>query len=337
MTTPTIRHERRLDFASLRLDKNDPLAKRLDAGDLNVFFARQLEHIEGETYDVQYPELIGKTLVPVNSRVGRGKKIYTYRQFDKVGVAKLLASYAEDLPRVDVRGREFSVRIEGYGASFGYSIQDIRAAAEENVPLDAMKAEAARQVIETTLDKIAAIGDTDTGAVGLLNIANATRVALPNGAGGKASWGKKTTLEILADLNALANKSYNLTYGIERAGTMVLPLDAFTLISTTPMSATIPNESILAVFLKNQQFVKEVVPWYRCTNAGLGGTLDRIVVYKKDPKKLEFIEPQPFEIFPPEAKNLEFVSPCHARTAGVVCRYPLSVTYGDMPATTTDA
>lgn len=336
MSTPT--PKRRLDFASLRLDAADPLAQRVDGGDLNVFFARQLEHIEAETYEVQYPELLGRTMVPVNSRVGRGKKIYTYRQFDKVGVAKLLASYAEDLPRVDVRGKEFSVPINGYGASFGYSIMDIRAAAEEGVPLDALKAQAAREVVETKLDKVAAIGDAAAGSKGLLTLVNVNTYTIPNGVGGKASWGLKTPTEILADLNGVANKAYNATKGIERSDTMIMPLDAFTLIATTPFNSTAnPDITILNVFLKNQQFVKTVVPWYYCTNAGVGGTIDRIACYRKDPKKLEFIEPQPFEILPPQEKGLEFVSMCHARTAGVVCRYPLSVTYGDLPSTTTNA
>lgn len=337
MTTPTVNPTRRLDFAALRLDASDPLAARVDAGDLNVFFSRQLEHIESTAYEVQYPELLGKTLVPVNSKVGRGKKVYTYRMFDRVGVAKLLASYAEDLPRADVRGKEFSVEIKGYGSSFGYSILDIRNAAEEGVPLDAMKGQAARDVVETKLDKVAAVGDTLAGSKGLLNLANVLTYTIPNGAGGKASWGYKTNDEILADLIGMASKSFNSTFGLERPDTMAMPLDSYTLISTKPFSQYAPQVSILDVFLSRQQFVKTVVPWYRCTSAGTGGgTMDRIVCYKKDPKKLEFIEPQPFEILPPQQKNLEFVSPCHARTAGVVCRYPFSIVYGDLPNTTTN-
>lgn len=320
---------RRLDFASLRPGNNQGEV-RADAADLNAFFSRQLEFIERETYDVQYPELSSRKFVPTGTfGVPTGAKTYTYRSYDKVGTAKLLASYAEDLPRADVKGVESSIKIEGYGNSFGYSLQDIRAAAMANVPLESMKAEAARQVIETTLDVVYATGDAQAGSKGLLNIPNALSYVIPNGAAGTATWATKTPLEILADLNGIANYSWSQTYQIETPDTMVLPQDQYTLISTTPMFAVGGSDvTILSYFLKNSRFVKVVEPWYRCKAAGAAGA-DRIVCYRKDPRKLKGIEPQPFEIRPPQEKGLEYVSPCHARTAGVVCYYPWSVVYAD--------
>lgn len=319
---------RRLDFAGLRIESDS--AARNDAADLNAFFSRQLEYIERETYDVQYPELMSRTFVPTGTfGVPNGAKTYTFRSYDKVAHAKLLASYAEDLPRSDVFGTESSIKIEGYGGAFGYSLQDIRAAAMANVPLESMKAEAARQGIETTLDGVYATGDSVAGSKGLLNLANTLVYVLPNGAAGTATWATKTQLEILADLNGIANYSWSQTYGIEKPDTMLLPQDQYTLISTTPMSSLVPTVTILDFFLANSKFVKSVEPWYRCKGAAANGTDDRAVCYKKDPRKLKGIEPQPFEIRPPQERGLEYVSPCHARTGGVVCYYPHSVVYAD--------
>jgi hypothetical protein len=324
-TTP----RRRIDFASLRPENNTGEV-RADAADLNAFFSRQLEFIERETYDVQYPELFSRKFIPTGTfGVPTGAKTYTYRSYDKVGTAKLLASYAEDLPRADVSAKEDSIKIEGYGESFGYSLQDIRAAAMVNVPLESMKAEAARLGIETVLDSVYATGDVQAGSKGLLNLLNTLSYVIPNGAAGTATWVTKTPLEILADLNGIANYSWSQTYQIETPDTMLLPQDQYTLISTTPMFAVGGSDvTILDYFLKNSKFVKTVEPWYRCKGAGAAG-VDRIVCYKKDPRKLKGIEPQPFEIRPPQERGLEYVSPCHARTAGVVCYYPMSVTYAD--------
>lgn len=309
---------RRLDFAQLRADDADH----------NGFFARQLWEIEQELYRVEYPELIAKSLIPPKTGINPAAKVFAYRMYDRFGTAKLLASYAEDLPRSDVRGKEYTVKIEGYGSSFGYSVMDIRGAAMAGIPLESEKADAARDTIERTLDAVYAVGDTKAGSKGLLNLVNVPAYVIPNGAGGSALWKDKTSLEVLADLNGIAHNSASLTRGIERPSRMLLPLDQFADISTRPMFASASDTTILQYFLKNSPYIKEVIPWWRCKGAGAGAT-DRVVVYTADPKKVAYIEPQPFEVFPPEPKGMTFKSSCHARTGGVFTRYPYSMTYAD--------
>jgi hypothetical protein len=309
---------RRLDFAQLRVDDADH----------NAFFARSLWEIEQQIYKVEYPELIAKSLIPPKVGVNPAAKTFAYRMFDRFGVAKLLASYAEDLPRSDIRGKEYTVRIEGYGASYGYSVMDIRGAAMAGIPLESEKADAARDTIERTLDEVYAIGDTKAGSKGILNLANVPAYVIPNGAGGSPLWVNKTQQEILADLNGIAHNSASLTRGIERPSRMLLDLDLFALISTTPMFATASDTTILQYFLKNSPYIKEVIPWWRCADAGAAG-VSRIVVYTPRPEKVQYLEPQPFEVFPPEQMGLRFQSACHARTGGVFTRYPFSLTYAD--------
>ena len=97
---------------------------------------------------------------------------------------------------------------------------------------------------------------------------------------------------------------------------------------TTPMSATIPNVTILEYFLRTSQYVKSVDVWNKLAGAGSGG-VDRMVAYRRDPDALELIIPQEFEQFAPQQEGLEWQVPCHARCAGVVSYYPLSIAYGD--------
>jgi hypothetical protein len=54
-----------------------------------------------------------------------------------------------------------------------------------------------------------------------------------------------------------------------------------------------------------------------------------MVCYRKDPNVLELIVPQEFEQFPPQERNLEVVINCHMRCGGVVCYYPLAISFGD--------
>jgi len=78
---------------------------RLDTNE-SIFFARQLEYIKGKTYDIKRPQLNALKLIPVSTETPEGASTITYRQYDTVGMAKVIANYSNDLPRADVKGKE---------------------------------------------------------------------------------------------------------------------------------------------------------------------------------------------------------------------------------------
>lgn len=298
----------------------------LDAAE-SAFFGRQLEFIATKTYDQKFPPLKARRYVPVNNQVDNGSDVFTFRAYSQFGVAKLLASYSDDLPRADVKGQEFSVKVKGIGSSYGYNVQEIRSAAKASVDLDGKKAMAARRAIEVVIDQMGFAGDGKTNTMGLANIPNAGTYTVPDGGSG-TEWSTKTALQILADMNGIENKIVSDTNENEIPDTLLLPLTQYQLIATTPMSATIPNVTILEYFLRTSQYVKMVDVWNKLDGAGTASS-DRMVCYRRDPEALEMIVPQEFEQFPPEQEGLEWTVACHARCAGVVAYYPLSIAYGD--------
>lgn len=303
---------------------------KLDAAE-NIFFARELEQIRARSYDIKYAERKIRMLVPVDNSVDPGAEVVTYSQYDRVGVAKIISSYAEDLPRADVKGKQFSVTVKGLGSSFGFSVQEIRAARMAGKPLDARKADAARQAIEDKIDSIGASGDAATGLVGLLNIANAQTYTITAGAGGQTTWNTgatpKTGLEVIKDMNSAVHTIVTTTKEAEKPDTMLLPVDKYAYIASTPLQAG-SDTTILQFFLRNSPYIKAVEPWEKLTGAGAGPT-NRMMVYRRDPDALQLVIPQEFESFPPEQEGLNSIIACHARTAGVQCYYPLSVLYAD--------
>src|SRR6185437_1507332 len=140
---------------------------KLDA-DESIFFVRQLTYIKSKTYDVEYPELRARQLIPVSMEAGEGAQSIVYHQFDMLGTAKIISNYAKDLPRVDVKAKEFTANVRSLGASYGYSLQDIRSAKMAGVPLEQRKANAAKRAILQTEDAIAFSGDTDNGLGGFI-------------------------------------------------------------------------------------------------------------------------------------------------------------------------
>lgn len=305
---------------------NAPQFTRLDA-DENIFFARQLEQVRAKTYDLKYPGLIVRDLVPVDHEVDPGAETVKYEQFDMVGAAKIISSYSKDLPRIDIKGKEFFQVLKSIGESYGFNIQEIRAAKFAGKPLTARRASTARRVMEQKIDDIGATGDSGNGLQGFLGITNAQTFTVVNGVSGTATWATKTPDEVLKDMNGIVNQIVEQTKGVEIPDTLVLPLAQFNDISTRRVG-TASDTTILKFFLGTSPYIKTVVPWIKTKAAGAAGK-DRMVAYRRDPDALQLVMAQEYEEFAPEPDGLEFKIACHARTGGVVAYYPMSICYGD--------
>lgn len=304
-------------------------AVNLDSGQ-TAFFARELDFVKAKTYKKEYADLKAISLIPVSMEAGSGAQSITYQQFDQIGMAKIIADYANDLPRADMVGAEFTARVRSIGSSYGYSVQDIRAAEFTGRSLEARKAEAARRAVDQEINRIAWFGDATHGLQGLLTHPNVTRVAVAQNQGSTSTlWKDKTSAEILEDMNDLVHGIIDLTKGIEMPDTLLLPIKQWTRIATTRMDSG-TDSTILEFFLKNSPAITEVHWINEATAAGVGvggvsAGADIMVAYQRNPDKLTLEIPQPFEQFQAQERGLEFVVATHARCAGVVLYAPLSV------------
>ncbi len=296
--------------------------ERRDANETAIF-ARQLEYIYTTTYDVKYPEFKARTFIPLDSSVPTGAETYTYRQFDQIGAAKLIANYADDLPDVTVFGKEFTGHCRSLGSSYTYSVQEVRRAAMANYPLDANLAKVARRTIEALHDKIAAFGDASALLGGFLNNANVPIIAPITG-----SWDTATPDQIIADMNKLVNSIPIATNGIHIPDTLLLDIASFTKLASTPRS-TVSDTTILAWYLANSPFIRNIDHWYLLDLADTDLDGPRAVAYQRSPEVLGMVVPQEFEQFPPQMENLAFRIPCHSRSGGVKMTYPLACAYMD--------
>lgn len=298
----------------------------LDAGQ-SVFFDRELESVKSQSYDVQFPELKAKRLIPVSSDAGSGASSITYQSYEGYGIAKIIASYADDLPRADIGGTETTAKVKSCGSSYGYSVQEVRESQMAGKNLPSRKATQAREMIERLEDKIAWLGDAKHGLVGLLNVAGSqTYTVIADGTGTVTTWADKTPKQILRDMNGLVTQVVVTTLGIESIDTILLPIEQYRLINTEAKSDD-SETTILQYFLKNNPGIS--VEWVNAVKgAGTAGA-DVMLGYKRDPRKLTLEIPQMFEQFPVQEKNLEYTVPCHSRIAGILAYYPLSIIKGE--------
>lgn len=309
-------------IVSVNLDANEAL-----------FFARELEYVKSKSYDIQYPQFRALELIPISSEVDSGAETITYDQYDSVGVAKIIADYADDLPRSDAKGKQFTSSVRGIGGSYGYNIQEIRRAQRSGKPLQQRKANAARRSNDYMTDQLAWKGDDDYNIVGLLYHPNVTKSVVQTGAtSGNVTWapGQKTPDEIVTDMMDAVDDVRVLTKGVETPDTLLIPLARWGRISGTRMASG-TDTTILQFFRQNRPNVNVVeggiadLDSLNPTPSGLTSPANVMVSYERNLDKLSLEIPQPYEQFPAQERNLEMVIPTHSRVGGVIIYYPLSV------------
>lgn len=302
----------------------DPKIVELLNDEGSIFFKRELEHIKAKTFDVEYADLMFRSLFPVASDTNPGATSITYQVYDKRGMAKIINTYAGDLPRADVDGREVTVPVRTLGSSFGYSRKEILSAQMAGKPLSQMRANAARRAIEELLNNICLFGHADSGLYGLLTHPNIPVSDVPNGAALSPEWSTKTADEILDDINAIFSEINANTQGKERANTLLLPLAQWNLIFTK----RIPDLSmtIAQLVIQNSPYLRsasDIVAVPQLAGAGTAG-VDLMVAYPKDPMKVEFEIPEDIIFHPEERRNLEIITPVTAECGGLNVYFPLA-------------
>lgn len=304
--------------------KNFP---RMDAGEA-LILNRQLNHILAEVYKTEFPALRFRELIPVSSEVNPGAKTITYRMYTKVGMFKFLANGAKDLPRVDAFAQEFTSPLASFGGAYGFTDDDLMAAAMAGVPLEAEKGDAAALACEQLCNTTALLGESTLGIPGFLNNANVTiDTLLADGDGASKAWTSKTALQIARDFNQIVNKVITQSKAMYLPNTVILPLAAYTHINSTPWSGN-SDTTILAWLLKNNPDIKQITWLNELLTAG-AGSITRAVAYWKDPSVLKAHIPQEFTQYPPQEQGLEVIVPCKGKTGGTLIPRPLAVVYAD--------
>ena len=303
-----------------------------DAEAASVFFARELDFVKSQSYDVEYPEFTALSLFPMSSEVDPGAETITYYSYDKVGLAKIISNYATDLPRADVKGKPTTAIIKSIGDSYGYSIQEMRASRMAGKSLDTRKAEAARYQIDYLNNKIAWNGDPETGLKGVLSEDNDVPLyVLANGAKGTTSWADKTEDEILADITGMLKQMATVTKKVEKPDTLALSADAYIEIQNKRIEGT--STTVLKYIQDNIPDIKQIVSCPELdadsveTNPYAAASNGKAValLFKNDARKLSIENPLPFMQYPIQTQGLEVVVPCEARTAGAIIYYPMSL------------
>ena len=289
-----------------------------------LFLERQLEYIRPQIFEVAYADIKYPTLLPVTSEAGQGAQTFTYRIMDSTGEFKLIADAADDLPRSDISQVERSINIRSFGGSFGYTVQELRAAQMANIALEQRRAAAVRRAYEEKVEAVAMFGESTVGLAGFFNNSTVDVIAANYWFTGTTASG--TSQEMLELLNYGVSAIINASNMKEQPDTILMAYEDYNKVSTTRNSDS-SDVTVLEYFLRTNPYIRNVEPINQLDKDNSVLNTNRMVVYKRDPEKVQLHIPQPLELFPPQQRGLEFIVPAHARVGGVALYYPKSVIY----------
>ncbi len=285
-----------------------------------IFLARQLDFVRSTTYDRQLPATNADALVPDDTSVPEWAESVTQYAYDMVGMAKVISNYADDLPRADVRSTSRSVSVRTLGDSYGYNVNELRASRATGAGLDARKAAAARRAMDLKIMSIKLNGDTMYSLYGLFTHPNVPIQVLPV----TGDWATLTGDQILQNLVAWVSGYQNQTKGTHAPTHLELAPKAFVAASTKFITAAGSMVTPLAWFRANYPGIVVENIW-ELTNAASSGTKDLGLLYERNADNISHMYVMPFSQLPPEARNLEIVTDCIARSGGVNIFYPLAL------------
>ena len=287
-----------------------------------LFLERQLEYIRPQVFETVYADIKYPSILPVTAEAGNAAQTFTYRIMDSTGDFKLIADAADDLPRADVSQTEKSIVIRSFGGSFGYTVQELRAAQMANIALEQRRAAAVRRAYEEKVEEVAMFGEASASLAGFFN--NSTVDVLQ-----ADKWftdSGTTAQEMLELLEYGVTAMVNATQMKEQPDTILMPYEDFRVISTRRNSDS-SDVTVLEYFLRTNPFIRNVEPILQLDKDKSSLSTNRMVIYKRDPQKVQLHIPQPLELFPPQQRGLEFIVPAHARVGGVALYFPKSVIY----------
>lgn len=301
-------------------------AHRLDAGE-SALLARELLYVQQKQVFQQYSTLKSTRFIPVDSSIPAGTDTFSTEIYTEVGMAKLITNYATDFPMSDVSKTEKLLKCFSFGNAFSWSVQDLRRSAlTKGTPLDQRRASVARMVHDRLIDRVAALGDSATGLLGIANQTNVT--ILTAGSEIVGDWATATADEMFSDLNIIESTNFLASLEVWEPDTLVLPSEAFNIVSNTPANDFV-TDSVLSVWLRSRaQYVKNVDQWTMLATAG-ASSATRAICYKRSADCLDQKIPMGFTVHAPQQEMLQFKVPCESRFGGTVCYYPQSMLYAD--------
>ena len=305
-----------------------------------AFLQSQLSTIQPGVYDIRYPDIQYRRLVPVVTSGSEWAGTIVHFSSDGTGKAAFTGPDPTGVPLVDESMQKHVVNIENAGIGYRYGLQELRQAQLLGMDVDARRASLAFRVAEELLDTTVLDGVTAWGWDSLINSAltGINKADAPHTGTGatnvlKRLWSGKDGGNITDDVNEAIDSVWNTTKTVEMPNTLAIPPTAM----RSLIAKRIPNTSMTALeyLMKNNLYTAitkqplqiEVIRGLE--NAG-ASNVGRMMVYPRDENALRFHLPMPYTTLPPfQDHPASWLIHGMLRTGGLEILLPAAIAYRD--------
>lgn len=296
-----------------------------------AFVTGQAYKINQRVYETRHPDWdFGRLIYVDTSGPEWSPGVLTYSS-DMSGRANWQSGYAKDVPMADVSQSMQTKNFHLAAIGYQWNIEEVNTTMNVGgASLPDRRARAARLAYMKFMYDLTLKGSAEKGLGGLINYSGVTATTAPaDGTGSVTTWvdddgvGTKTPAQIVRDINLALQGIYLNTYEQEMADTILLPVEAYNYIASTPYSAT-TMETILSFVQRTNIYtmttgqpltIRTVRELSTGDAAGTGG---RMVAYKNDADFAKLHLPMPHRFLGVYQDGpLNFTVPGIFRTGGV--------------------
>lgn len=289
-----------------------------DASDMGIWTAQELHKIRSTAYKKEYPAGSALRVFPVTNELSDTDKTFEYQTFDKVGYAKIIADYTDDLPTVDALMTSEFGKVFRLGNAYLISIDEIKAGQRTGKSLSTRKANAAQNAHDQLINFLVFKGSKPHKIVSVFDHPNLTKIVSK---GWMSKDGSTKFPDVASDeLEAAIETIEEVTKGQHRATNILIP-PSMRKVLTVRMENT--TESYLEYFQKQNGgiTIDSIAELEDIDGKGTKGCL----VYEKDPMNMSIEIPEAFNMLPAQPKDLHFKVPCTSKCTGLTIYRPFTM------------
>lgn len=300
--------------------------------------------------DVVRPEILYPGYIPaesIDTAVNEGATDYSKLYKDWSGVASFRAIGSNVVPTVGTTLGKVSIPIFSAAVSNNLDINDIRMGAmrvERGFSQDpyTRTAQILKLSMEYFNERLVFFGDGiyNGSSVeffpGLINHPLIPQADVEAGAaiGSPTEWVDKTPDEIIFDIENAIGTLYSVTNTVMKATDIYLPVDQFSLISSTK-AGVLGNDQVILKFTSEQNITAaisgrrvNIQPLRYLSGAGVGGT-DRMMVVCKDSNNYMMANPIDFRMYDIQKVGFQFQYFAESRISPLMFPWPKFAAYWD--------
>lgn len=249
-----------------------------------------------------------------------------------VGNMPWISAETTAIPGVSINGQKVVLPLRLLAREVSFTSVELERSQLTGQPIDAQKLDALNTLYQMNTDQMVYKGSADVGATGLINSAEVTIYDVPNGISGSPLWANKTPDEILADVNALIQGTWQASAYAVCPSKLLLPPLQFSYIASQKVSSAgnvsilkFLKENCIALSVNGKELDIQPVKWL--TGAGVGD-VNRMVAYTNEEDRVRF-PMVPIRRETSYYQGIRFIAPYLWAFGQMELVYPETVRYGD--------